>query len=253
MRARARKDITAVRTLSARHIKALLATPPQPLAVSADDVAALRALNYAAELRSLVTLGRLLYAWQIDPALRPVLDALMSSNRGTLALPPPAPPLPPLPAAAAGATAASSPAGSAANDVASNSGEPGPSAEAGPAAGGSAVAATAETGRPYAHDPRKMMLAQLIADQVTERKAGVATVRELANSVEAILSEGERHVTLNGRVDAMGAELAALQARPPPYSCKNNIHTQVDKSTGITCCSRACRRGTRSSSRCRRR
>jgi hypothetical protein len=241
VRARARKDITAVKALTARHMKAFLSTDSM-LPLSADDIAALRGLNYAAELRSLVTLGRLLYAWQIDPSIRPSLDLLLSNSRSNGPLPLPTPAAPVLPQAQVDAGGASvqaaansnSPEGSTVgggsvaagtgggggNDAASNSGEAGPSGDV--PTGSNATAETAEVGqRPYAHDPRKLMLAQLIADQVSERRACVATVRELANAVEVILSDNERHSTLNTRIQSIGAELAALQVCTfcVPYKC----------------------------------
>jgi hypothetical protein len=234
VRVRARKDITAVKTLTARAMKGYRANGAIP-GLSADGIAALRSLNYAAELRSLVTLARLLYAWQIDPATRPSLDLALSNSRASAspALAAAAAALPPAAGAVATVPAprsnSGSPAGSAvcgvsggdsggadanpgccagaANDAVSNSGEAGHRHASSPAD-------DAAGPRLQSHDPRKLMLAQLIADQVSERRASVAGVREVANSVEALLSsDNQQHATLNSRVQSIEAQLAELQVR----------------------------------------
>jgi hypothetical protein len=206
VRTRARKDITNIKSICNRQMKFLLASDAvAPL--TTEDTALLRGLHYSPELRNLVTLGRLIFAWQTDPATRPLLEMLLSPSRAPTRCAV-------LPLAAGKPAAAAAPVVSpdtSGHNGATNSADAARSAEVA-GAGAAATAATAETGsRPAAHDPRKLMLAQLIADQVKERRSAVASMRELSDSVEDILSDSERSVTLDGRVDVLGKQLQELQ------------------------------------------
>lgn len=208
-----------MRGLCRAQVRALLAGE-STVALTVDDTAVLASLHYPAELRNLVTLCRLIIAWQMDPATKPLLDVLLSSQRpaggGTQPLLSQLPSVAVPPVPVAGAVPPGSAETSANQPVGAVSGEAAGSPEPVCSSGAAAVADTAETEKQPAHDPRKLMLAQLIADQVTERREGVAAVRELANSVEAMLTESERSGSLNERVSAMAKTLADIKVLALP-------------------------------------
>jgi hypothetical protein len=291
IRIRVKKDLTAIIGICNRHLPHLSTTPIPTL--SSEAAAAVAALNYGNELRSYVTLCRLLYAWRVDPVIRPRLDRLTGNPR---ALPPRniTVPTAPLVGAAAqggnvvaagenvepsgvparesvsppGATAGGTPTNmsptdsgngcnvSAGNAV-ENSNTSALSADAaaeGAGAGGTGgsqpqptAAATATDGNsnananpdvaishtgtngvtgPVAYDSRKVMLAQLIVDQVREKTSAVTAVQGLSDQVESILSEVGATRTLQGVLSEMEVKMKSLQEEIEKMKSVNELVTK---------------------------
>ena len=269
IRTRVKKDLTAIMGICARHLPHLGTTPIPTL--SSEAASAVAALNYGNELRSYVTLCRLLYAWRVDPVIRPRLDRLTGNPRalparsnsaapmsfaGSAALAPngvptgdpceasmlavrdsaspPAAPAVGTPVnmspthsgnggntsvngaldngnssmlsldAADGMGAGSSqcPANTVVTGVDGNVNPDGTPGQNGAANGGAGT---------VAYDSRKVMLAQLIVDQVREKTSAVTAVQSLSDQVESILSDVGATGTLEGVLGEMEAKVKALQ------------------------------------------
>lgn len=267
IRTRVKRDLTAIMGICGRHLPHLSSTPIPTL--SSEAATAVAALNYGNELRSYVTLCRLLYAWRVDPIIRPRLDRLTGNprampQRANSAAPmsltggapgangaaagdncepgmmgaresvsPPAAPATGTPinmspthsgnggntsvtggldngtttAMSLDAADGMSAGGSQGNAMVTGlEGNVNPDGTAGPNGSNNGGAGTT-----VAYDSRKVMLAQLIVDQVREKTSSVTAVQGLSNQVESILSEVGATGTLEGVVSEMEAKVKALQ------------------------------------------
>lgn len=80
-----------------------------------------------------------------------------------------------------------------------------PGSSVGPAAGAGGGGGAA------AYDSRKVMLAQLIADQVREKTSAITSITNLSDQVEGIMSGSGASGTLAGMITSVEARLKALQ------------------------------------------
>lgn len=266
IRTRVKKDVTAIMGICGRHIPQLVSSSMPTL--SSEAATAVAALNYGNELRSYVTLCRLLYAWRVDPVIRPQLDRLTGNPR---TMPPRSTSAVPMslhgsgsqpasgtatgdafdatianareslspPAAAAtctpvnmspthsgngghtsamgaldnGHTSAMSADAAADGALHSQSNAVVAGVEASVSPDGAPVQSGSNTNGANAvpYDSRKVMLAQLIVDQVREKTSAVTAVQGLSDQVESILSDAGARGTLQGVLNGMEAKMKALQ------------------------------------------
>lgn len=76
---------------------------------------------------------------------------------------------------------------------------------------GAASGAGAGAGGAAAYDSRKVMLAQLIADQVREKTSAITSITNLSDQIEGIMSGSGASGTLSGMITSAEARLKALQ------------------------------------------
>lgn len=120
--------------------------------------------------------------------------------------------------------------------TATSAGEAGTSSAAPPSTAAAGSAMPGGGGGAAAYDSRKVMLAQLIADQVREKTSSITSITNLSDQVESIMSGSGASGTLSSMITSAEERLKALQEECDRLKGMSKTVRRCCARVGVTTC-----------------